>query len=694
MVSERSTKETVRSVCTICPSFCGIEVHLEKGKIERIRGDRKSHVSQGFLCKKGRNILEYASHAERILYPLRRKGERGLGKWERISWDEALENIVSKLKDLKSMYGPQSVLFLSGAASGLPDILLARLAHAFGSPNVASMGFLCYMPRVYAYKATFGSFLYPDYENPPRTIVIWGLNPYATYPPIYRKIISAKRKGTKIIVVDPRESEMVRIADLWIKLRPGSDLLFCLSVINVVIEEGLYDKEFVAKWTYGFERLKDHIGKFRPEETQKYTWVKEKDLSAFVDIYTGNKPASVAEGNALDQGIFPFQTLRAIYILEGICGNIGVPGGKIRYKNPKIVEKYGASFTLRNLLPKEISSSLLGKELLAPFVHYAHPSAILRSIIDGGQKSPKAAFILRANPVLSWPDTKSTFEALKKMEFLFCADHFITPTSQIADIILPSSTCLEFDSVVISPDFPFLVQAQRKVAEFGEARSDIWIINELGKRLNLGDYFFKDEYAIYDEILKGDGLTFSEFKKKGSLPMEKDYMFFEREGFKTRSKKMEIFSQDLDSYGYDPIPDIEEWYFEDDKDYPLLLTSYKPKDFRHTNFRQIDSIRKGNPYPKVLISKDVGMRFGIKEGDWVFVETKKGGIKARATYAENLDEKVVVVEQGWWFPEMKESYLDFNINVLTSWETIFPVTGSPLLRGVPCRLKVVREENG
>lgn len=696
MAGKRSkvNMEIIRSVCNICPSLCGIKIHLEDGEIKKITGDKESE-SGGFLCRKGKALIEYANHRERILYPIKRVGERGSGNWKRISWDEAFETIVYELERVKSKYGPQAVAFLRGAVSGLPDMLFTRLAYAFGSPNVTSMGFLCFMPRVYAYNATFGSFLYPDYDFPPKTIVLWGLNPYATYPFVYRKITSAKRNGSKIIVVDPFETEMVKIADLWIRPRPGSDILLCLSILNIVVEEGLYDREFVQKWTYGFERLKSHVRKFHPRDIEKYTWVKENDVRAFAEMYTKNRPASIAEGNALDQGVFPFQTLRAIYILEAVCGNIGVPGGKIRYKNPKAVEKYGPSFTLRNLLPKETISTAMGKELLAPFVHYALPQTIVKSLIDGNEKSPKAAFILRGNLVLTWPDTRKTLEALKKLDFLFVADHFLTPTSSLADVILPSATCLEFDSIAISSDFPFIIHAQRKAKEFGEAQSDIWIINELGKRLGMKDYFFGDEYEIYDEILREDNLTFSEFKERGLIVGEKEYRFFEKEGFKTSSKKVEIFSESLHSNGYNPLPDVEESYFRDGEDYPFVLTSYKPRDFRHTNFRQIESIRKRNPYPRVFLNRDLASAFEIKEGQWLTIETRTGRIKAKTHFKENIDRRVVILEHGWWLPEAEESYLDMNLNMLTSSDfPLFPITGSPQLRGVPCRIVDLLEKNG
>jgi anaerobic selenocysteine-containing dehydrogenase len=640
-------------------------------------------MSKGFLCPKGLSAIEYMRHKDRILYPMKRKGERGKGGWERISWEEALETVTERMGKAKALYGPQSVIMLRGAAKGLPDILLSRLGNAFGSPNITSMGFLCFVPRVYAYNATFGCFLYPDYDYPPATLVLWGVNPSETFPPLFRRILKAKEKGTKLIVVDPRRTESAQIADLWIRPRPSSDILLCLSVIHEVIRKGLYDASFVERWTLGFDRLERHVEGFQPQVTEPYTGVSPEEITAFLSLYTQG-PSAIQEGNGIEQSLYTFQMQRALYVLEAITGNIGRPGGKTRWRNPKLVERYGPLFTLQDLIPREVRERRIGAERLAPFAHYALPQAIVQAILDGS--GPKVAFIMGGNLLLSWPDSKRTLEALGRLEFICVSDLFLTPTVMMADIVLPAATFLEFDSIHMPPDFTYFAHVQQKVCQVGEARSDVWIVNELAKKLGLKEYFFKDEYELYDEVLKEEGITFEEFRRIGFLLGRKEYRFYEREGFRTKSGKVELWSPDLESYGLDPLPKADPSSLQSDPSYPLLLTSYKPYPFRHSNFRQLDSTRMLHPYPLVLIDGKTAASLGVKDGEWILVETRKGAARAKAK-VDDVKERVVVMEHGWWLPE-DGTFLDHNINVLTSADPPFArETGTPLLRGVPCRIR-------
>lgn len=675
--------EHIRTVCNICPCACGVLVHLQGRNIARIEGDPESPMSKGFLCPKGRSVLEYMNHKDRILYPMKRKGQRGEGLWERISWEEALESVAEHMMMAKITYGPESVILLRGAAKGLPDILFTRLGNAFGSPNITSMGFLCFVPRVYAYNATFGTFLYPDYDYPPSTIVLWGVNPSETFPPIFRRILEAKARGTKLIVIDPRRTDSSDVADLWIRPRPSSDIILCLSLIHQVLKQGLYNRTFVERWTEGFDKLEAHVERFDPNRTERYTGVSPQEIQAFLRQYTKG-PSAIQEGNAIDQSLYAFQAHRAIYLLEAITGNVGIPGGKVRWKNPKVIERYGAAFTLQDLIQKEVRARRMGAEYLAPFAHYALPQAIVARTLKGD--GPKVAFIMGGNLVLSWPDTKKTLEALRRLDFICVSDLFFTPTARMADILLPAATFLEFDSVHMPPDFTYAVLAQTKVCEVGEARSDVWIINELGRRLGLEKYFFRNEQELYDEVLRTEGLTFEEFKKLGFLIGKKEYRFYEDQGFRTDSGKVEIYSSRLESYGLDPLPTAELASFESDPSYPFLLSSYKPYHFRHTNLRHVESLRRLHPDPLALLSQNTLSSLRIKEGEWILIETRNGTIRAKAK-EHDVKDGVVIVEHGWWFPE-EGTFLDVNVNVLTSADPPFAKeTGTPLLRGLPCKIK-------
>lgn len=682
--------ERIKSVCTLCPCCCGLTVFKEGDRITKITGDPDSPLSKGHVCKKGRKVMEYVNHPERVIYPMRKRERKRVDEWERISWDDAFEIIASNVNRIKDQYGPESVLFIRGAARGIADILFTRLANAFGSPNITSMAFLCFLPRLYAHNFTFGSFLYPDYDHPPKCLVLWGINPRSTFPPIYEKIRDLKKKGTKVILVDPRRSETSHLADFLIRPKPSSDIFLILSMIHEIIKHGLYDEQFVERWTYGFEALKEHVKGFDPGSTEKYTWVRPQDVREFVRIYTENRPAAIQEGNGIEQSLTNFQTIRALNILEAITGNIGIPGGKIKWIYPRVVDRRSdTEFTLQNMIPKDVRERRIGAKLLSPFVFYALPQEIVRSLTSGDD-APKAAFIMGGNVVLTWPDSKRTFEALSRLDFIFTADLFLTPTTRLADVFLPVLTHLEFDSVCVSSDFPYFVAYQRKIMEpRGEAKSDLWIINQLGRHLGLKDYFFENEKDILDAFLSGERISFEEFKGIGMLLGTKEYRFYEKNGFHTDSGKVEIYSSKLEKFGVAPLPSPgNSEVFEDDR-FPYILSSYKPGPFRHTNLRQVKSLREGHPEPRVCISIETARNLRVKAGDQILVETERGRILARVKVMRGIDPRLVFAEHGWWYPETGwESFFDLNLNVLTSSDPPFGAElGTPRLRGLPCDLK-------
>jgi len=254
----------VTSTCGLCPGCCGILIHMENGKPIKIEGDPNSLVSGGSLCVKGAASLEYLYNSDRLKCPLKRIGERGEGKWKKISWEEALSTVASELMKTKDTYGAESVIFIRGGARGLQDDFLLRLANAFGTPNFATMSSVCKSPRVIGSTLTYGFYALPDLEYPPASILVWGANRAETGIIEYEKVIQALETGTKLIIIDPRKIGLSQKADLCLQLRPGTDLALALGMINVVINEGLFDKDFVDQWTIGFEELKAHVQDYPP----------------------------------------------------------------------------------------------------------------------------------------------------------------------------------------------------------------------------------------------------------------------------------------------------------------------------------------------------------------------------------------------------------------------------------------------
>jgi len=691
------TNGIVKSTCGGCTTIdCGILIHIEDGKIVGIEGDPDTPMNKGALCPRGEAALELLYHPERLKHPLKRAGKRGENKWQQISWDEALSTIADEMSKAKQNYGAESVAFCRGSAKGIQDGVMSRLTNAFGTPNATSQAFVCFHPARYAAITTFGAELHADYEYPPGCIVVWGSNPPETnYPPSAR-ITEAVSRGSKLIVIDPRRTKLAEKADLWLRLRPGSDLALALGMINVIVNENLLDKSFVDNWTVGFDELESHIQEYSPEKVAEITWLPAEVIREAARFYAANRPAAINAGNALEQNVNSFQADRAIFILEAMSGNVGVPGGKILWSAPPVLTRGGPELTLKGQIAKEIVAKRLGADRLSPLATWALPQSIQKAIIDGSPYPIHLLYVHGGNLLLTWANAHDTYQAFKRLDFLAVADLFMTPTAMLADVVLPVATRLEYDDVRQGV-FPYVVQIGQKVAQIGECWPDSKILIELAKKLGLGEYFWDSYEEFLDAILRPAGITFEEFRKIGIMMGTKQYRHYERSGFDTPSGKVEIYSSRLKEWGFPPLPtyqELPETPYSDPalaKEYPLTFTTRKSGAFYHSQHRQVARLRAIDPEPLLGIHPETAAESGIKEGDMVYIETKRGRIKQRATLVDSLDPRVVEVGHDWWFPEKGAAELygwaEASTNILTDNSPPFnPEMGSTNLRGILCKV--------
>ncbi|MFC1593009.1 molybdopterin-dependent oxidoreductase [Candidatus Omnitrophota bacterium] len=692
-----SSNQVIRSVCGFCLVGCGILVHVEDGKPVKIKGDPDCPLNKGEICGKCRASLEYLYHPDRLKHPLKRVGERGQGKWEQISWDEALNIIAAELIRAKQDYGAKSVAMVMGSAKGLQDALLKRFTVAFGTPNLFTSGHVCALPRILSSQITYGFSPYPDYEYPPACIITWGYNMAETRTGEYRQTVQALDRGTKLIVIDPRKIKLAERADLWLQVRPGSDLALALGMINVIVNEGLFDKYFVDNWTVGFDELKTRVEDYPPEKVAEITWVPAAKIREAARFYATNKPACIQMGNALEQNINSFQAGRAISILRAITGNLGIPGGELQWSPLPSVSYFSRELEMRDKMPMDEWQTRIDADLeLLPLFDRSIPQIAVKAILEGDPYHIRTAYIQGSNPLLTWSNAQQVYKALNKLDFLAVSDMFMTPTSELADIVLPVATYLEYDYINVIALFA-TVQVRQKVAQIGECWSDIKIIFELAKRVGLGKYFWDDERQFLDYLLKPLGITFEEFRNIGIIPGTKQYRQYEVNGFTTPSHKVELYSSQLKDWGFDPVPEyyeLPETPFSDPelaREYPLIFTTLKSAPFRHSGGRQISSLRGTHPEPIVHINTESANRLGIKEGDWVYIETKRGRIKQKAALTDSIDPRVVWADYGWWFPEKGTSELygwaESNINILTDDRPPFGrELGTSNLRGILCKI--------
>jgi len=672
---------------------CGILAHVENGRITKIEGNPDSPLNRGTICAKGLAQIEKLNHPDRIKYPMKRKGERGKGKWERISWDEALETIAEKISEIIKEDGPRAISFAQGTPKGLELFLLLRLANLLNIPNISTPGNVCHMPRETASTLTCGFFPIPDYDHPPACVVVWGSNLFQTNEEgiLGSQLKRALDHGAKLIVIDPRKTAVASRADLWLQPRPGTDLALALGILRAIVDKDLYERAFVEGWTKGFPELKEHLQQYPLEKVSDITWISKEKIIEMAHLFSQTKPASIQWGNALEHNPSSFQCARALLILMAITGNLDTPGGNVNRPGPPIMRP-GELVQIKKFPDKK--EKILSPEFrLSTMMGFVPSQLVVKAILTEKPYPIRMMYIQGGNPLLSYANSMETFEAMKKLHFLAVSEIFLTPTAQLADIVLPAATNFEFDDIGhFGLPHGFILARPKIVEPMEESWPDSKILNELGKRLGYGQYFWKDMRECLDEILNPVGMTYDDFKSIGILKGKWEYRGYEKKGFNTPSGKVEIYSQQLKEWEYDPLPsyqDLPESPLL--KEYPLIFTSAKDPFYFHSAYRNISSLRKLSPEPIVLIHPDTAAHLGIDEGDWVSVETKQGTIRQKAKLNTEIDPRVVVISFGWWFPERNDLELsgwkESNLNILTNNDPPYdPAIGSTSLRAVPCRI--------
>ena len=689
----RTGATVYKSECYICNSGCDATVWVKDGKVMKVEGDPSSPVTKGTLCAKGLASKHMLYHPDRLKYPMKRAGERGEGKWQRISWDEALDTVAATLKKIEKQYGKDSIALSQGTGRGW-IFNFGRFANAYGKqwsgPGIAQ----CQFPRTISGMLVVGGMALdsPDYAHTD-CMVVWGANPPATWPWKALGMMEARGRGAKLIVVDPVLTETSSKADLWLKLRPGTDAALALGMLNVIISEALYDKAFVDKWCLGFHELEDRVREYPPQKVAEITWVPKEKIVEAARTYASTKPASITQLLAIDQNADTISTARSLVMLAAITGNIDVPGGNILSMPKPVVSDVKTYGLIENLTSDDHERRLGSKEypLLSGeaclFWPTAHNASLFKAILTGEPYPVRAVYCHGNNMVISYANTKMVTKALRSLDFFVVADLFMTPTAELADIVLPAATWMERDCVSSSGQVSYnIVHLQQKTVQIGESWTDFKILNELAKRLGFGELMFESDQDHCNFILKPSGMTWEAFKKKGAIIIPQTYRKYEKEGFKTPSGKVELFSQRLKNLGFDPLPSYREPTEspisnpELAKEYPLILTTgAREPVFRHSELRNIPVLREIWPEPKMKIHPELAGELGIKEGERVTVETPRGSMEARAWLREDIDSRVVQVPSHW--PGKN------NVNRVTDNENCAPMIGSLQLRCQLCRIR-------
>ncbi len=713
-------EDSVPTFCPLCVSRCGARADVRDGTFLALHPD-PSHPTGKAICVKGKAAPEIVYHPSRLRHPLRRTKPKDAADpgWEQITWDEALDAVAERLRTMAATDGPESVAFStsSPSTSAISDAVdwVQRLIRAFGTPNYCGYmelrGWGRYFAPLYTFGASVPGVYLPDLENA-GCILFWGYNPSVARLAHATSTVAAVGRGAKLIVVDPRKAGLASRADHWLRVRPGTDAALALSLTHVMIENGWYDGDFVRDWTNAadvvdgetvWDLLAARCAEFPPARAEAITGVPAADIVATARTIWEARPVAFYTWSGLEQHSGTTQTMRAIDVLYALTGSLDVPGGNVLFEavpsNPIAGEEF-----LSEARPPAVGFE---QRPLGPArFEFVTGEDFYTAALDG---RIKALVGFGGNMVMAHADSLRGRAAMRNLDFFVQADLFMTPTSELADIVLPVTTPFESEALKIgfeySQEAQSLVQLRQPlVAPRGEARSDLQIVFDLATRLGLGAHFWNgDIEAAFRHQLAPSGVTLEDLRAHPEgvrVPLTTRHRKYAESGFATPSQKVELYSATLAAHGYDPLPAFEEPLISprsrpDLADrYPLILSCAKSLFFCETQHRQVAALRKSAPDPQVEMHPSAAESRGIAAGDWVSLDTPRGSVRARAKLNASLEPQVVFAQHGWWeacdelglpgYPPYGPD--SANLNLVLPQTPSDPISGSSPMRASVCEV--------
>ncbi|MDO9535825.1 MAG: molybdopterin-dependent oxidoreductase [Bacillota bacterium] len=677
---------TRSSFCPLCDCKCPVLLHLEGHNVVKV--SRLDFLSKGSLCFKGKNLPELLNSSRRLQHPLKRVGERGSNTWQEISWKEGLEILREKLFDLRLKYGSETLIWDQGYGS-IPPYLL-RFLNLFGTPNLLSRSHICSQPRKNAQLITFGALASPDVENS-KVVIVWGKNKLSTAKGTSYKLLSARKRGARFIVVDPRQTSLARMAQVWLPLRPGTDGALALGFLHVIIRDGLYDQNFIQQCCVGFEELREQVSVFTPAETARITGLPEKDIISAARIYAIEKPASIEMGNGLDQHTNSFQSIRAILSLMAVSGNLNVKGG-----NTLLSPSPLGDISRSESLPEVKRQQQIGKNeypLLCRFKHTAAAPTFIQRLHESHRESPRALVVTKGNPFVTLAQAEMVQKALTKLDFITVSDFILTETAKWADLVFPAAFASEgLELLLYDPalndnyyaDMPKGLLLNRPLPKFRNTKTDTELVFALANEMGLQKEFWMGcVEESFNERLQPLGLTLKDFGEEGLLTLSNSTR--SSGVLKTPTTKVELFSAILQKEGLSPLP----CYSEPQESplsspellssYPLIFSSFKSTYYVNSSFRWSDSLREKEIEPMAEIHPETAAWLGLADGQSIEISSLRGSCRMCVRITAAVPPGTVFGVHGW---EGRA-----NINFLTSNEQRDPVISSNPLKSLLCSVK-------
>ncbi|MEL7566338.1 MAG: molybdopterin-dependent oxidoreductase [Dehalobacterium sp.] len=683
-------KHTICDICATAPA-CGIDAYIKDGRVIKIEGTKEHPVNHGLLCTKGLSNRQYIYRKDRIRTPLKRIGEKGKGKFEEITWDEAYKIIAERLNRAKADYGADSVVFFAGFDKWFRPFL-QRLAYAFGSINYGNEGSTCFMATAMAWKiATGESKMKADFKNA-GLFLGWSYSAYYSDYLLPMQVEEARKNGLKVIIVDPRRTPATaKQCDLHLRIKPGTDGALAHGMAKIMIENGWIDHDFIDKYVYGYEEYKEYVKQFDINKVSKITSISPADIMAAVKMMAENASVAINEGAApLVHHTNGMQNYRAVMALSAIMGTYGKAGGQLPV--PFTYGHYNTGFeTMEHQFSNELRPrqhrKMVGSErypLWAELVGEMQAVDLSRQILEEEPYPIRALFALGMNYRIV-NDSGKMREALEKIDFFVDTDLFLTDTAKYADIVLPA--CSSFERSEFRGYYPGYIMMTRPVIEqLYQSKPDTEILCDLAKYLNLDDELLKSGYDhCIRYMLKNLDFNLEEIKASpfmlkvpGIKPETPNTL-----NFKTPTGKFELKSTIIEKYAersLDALPTYREPVNNADPDiYPFILCSGgRIPNAIHSRLHDVGWTRSLRPDPMADMNDEDAIRLGISRNDDIEIFTEKGSITVKANPTSKIMPGIVNMYHG---------YREADVNMLIDAGHTDPYSGYPAYNRVCCGIR-------
>ncbi|MDR3530307.1 MAG: molybdopterin-dependent oxidoreductase [Rhodopila sp.] len=623
---------TIRTVCAHdCPDMCSLLAQVEDGHITKIQGDPDQPFTAGFACGKVTRDMDLVYSPERLTTPLRRTGPKGSGQFELITWDDALDEIVARWKDIFAASGPLAVLgYAYSAHQGLMNRGLTNgLFHALGTSRLLG-GTVCDSCAEAAWDATVGPIGGADPESVTESdlIIGWGSDLHATNVHLWAKIEQVRRQGVPLVVIDPRRTRSAAAADWYLPIRIGTDSALALGVMHILVRDGLADRAYLADHTLGFEQVeRDILPRFSPDRVAEITGLPAADVERLAAMYGAARTPFIRIGFGMSRFTHGGQNLRTVALLPGVTGAYG---------------RYGGGAMLATAASFDLNYNAVRKPSGPAATRTINHLKLGEALLDATDPPIRALFIAANNPAVTNPNTAKIRAGLAREDlFTVVHDPFMTATARFADIVLPATTYLETEDFYRSYGTYYMQYGQRVVAPVGQAWSNLRLTQTLAARMGLTDPVFSmSQPEILKELFRDAGLAVDPATLLDGTPVSIATKTGQR--FRTPSGRLEFYSQALADQGLPPLPD---WQPDpaDATAYPLRLLTTPGYFQSHTAFSGVAFLREREGVPFAVLHPTDAATRGLSDGQVVRLANDRGQVSLRLRVRDEVQPGVVLV---------------------------------------------------